>query len=413
MSTDFDTLLLLIGTNPIPNFVVAEYFLKTNINLKKIVLIFSEDTKHQRGTGEYAEKIKHRLLLRNPNRSVEFLKIPLSDIGSSRAIVTDLKSRLSPLLKSSNSIHLNYTGGTKSMGIHVYEFLQRDFKNSKTFSYLDARKFRLIYDETERTSDDLRERVKLDVDEIIDLHGFEKLTTKALSTNDFEEAIELFGKLIEQNKLTDYLNSYSGELFRENDNLIEKARKLAEKLGHYKAHGPFLEIDQKLPDSLRLFNPDGSLRQDLTNQGVKTSVKFFDGVWLELYVLKILKKLSQTHSFKVEHDIVLRKKDWPAGTNFQLDLVLVKGYQLVGISCTTSNQKSICKNKGFEIFLRSRQIGGDESRAILITRLNEKAHLQLEEELQVDTGGSKNILVLGESDLREEKLTQKILDVFG
>ena len=46
--------------------------------------------------------------------------------------------------------------------------------------------------------------------------------------------------------------------------------------------------------------------------------------------------------------------------------MLVKGYQLIGISCTTANEKKLCKSKGFEIILRARQIGGDEGKAILI-----------------------------------------------
>lgn len=39
----FEHLILLIGTNPLPNFVVAEYFLRENSNLKNLYLIYSEE----------------------------------------------------------------------------------------------------------------------------------------------------------------------------------------------------------------------------------------------------------------------------------------------------------------------------------------------------------------------------------
>ena len=42
----FKDLVLLIGTNPLPNFVVAEYFLGKNKNIKKIWLVHSEENKN-------------------------------------------------------------------------------------------------------------------------------------------------------------------------------------------------------------------------------------------------------------------------------------------------------------------------------------------------------------------------------
>lgn len=38
----FEHLILLIGTNPLPNYVVAEYFLKNNPDLKTVWLVYSE-----------------------------------------------------------------------------------------------------------------------------------------------------------------------------------------------------------------------------------------------------------------------------------------------------------------------------------------------------------------------------------
>ena len=87
----------------------------------------------------------------------------------------------------------------------------------------------------------------------------------------------------------------------------------------------------------------------------------------------------------------------------------MNGYQLTGISCTTDKKRSLCKSKGFEIILRSRQIGGDEAKAVLITRLSESNANELQDELILDTGQTEsNIMVLGNDDLKPEILLEKI-----
>ncbi len=67
-------------------------------------------------------------------------------------------------------------------------------------------------------------------------------------------------------------------------------------------------------------------------------------------------------------------------------------------------------SKGFEIIHRSRQLGGDESKSVLITRLNENECSKLQESLEQDIGASaKEILVLGKDDLKEKILLKKII----
>lgn len=69
------------------------------------------------------------------------------------------------------------------------------------------------------------------------------------------------------------------------------------------------------------------------------------------------------------------------------------------------------QNKGFEIIHRTRQIGGDEAKAILFTLLDDFQKKALKEELQLNTGiTSGNILVLGKDDLKEEILIKCVTD---
>ncbi|SHF27274.1 hypothetical protein SAMN02745195_02252 [Thermoanaerobacter uzonensis DSM 18761] len=82
------------------------------------------------------------------------------------------------------------------------------------------------------------------------------------------------------------------------------------------------------------------------------------------------------------------------------------GYQLIGISLTTSTRQGECKLKGFEVIHRVRQIGGDESKAILITGLKKeykedsnRGTKKLQEDLSFVTGTAEDkIVVFGVDD---------------
>ena len=93
---------------------------------------------------------------------------------------------------------------------------------------------------------------------------------------------------------------------------------------------------------------------------------------------------------------------------FELDFVVVFGYQLFVISVTSDYHKSLVKSKGFEVIERALQIGGEESKTILISRLNREKKEELEKELQIETGSGFHFIVLGEEDLKEETLVNKI-----
>lgn len=412
----FDTLILLIGTNPLPNFVVADYFIRTVPNLKNIVLIYSERTPHQASTEEFATRIKNLLNEKSSGRKFNFHPVPLSDISVASAIEDDLESRAEKILKSSHSIHLNYTGGTKAMGIHVYRFLLKKFPNRVSFSYLDARTFQIVSDEQGRITDDLRKRIKLESYHILSLHGFERSNTESQKLSIYSGAVEIFKKMIESNRLDEYYRVFNRNFFLKSDgNLIKRVSELEEdyeKFSKYTASGVLLDINRAIPEKFQIFNSDGSLildRKRISDEAVERTVKFLDGEWLELYLFQILLKHSVANDFRVELDWEIRKRDWPSGNKFQIDLVLIKGYQLIGISCTTSENKKICKNKGFEVFMRTHQIGGEESRAVLVTRLDNPSILQ--SELQIDTGGKDKIIVLGKNELPERVLLKRILEI--
>jgi len=214
---DFNILILLVGTNPLPNFVVPEYFLKRNNSLKEIFLIYSEERGRQRGTKSYADNLQKLLQSRHGNRNLEFHLIHLSNISSAKEIERDLRDGLMSHLKNNLSIHLNYTGGTKVMATHVYRWIENYAKNKNinaSFSYLDARDFRIVDDNIkENITGDLRDEISLSLKELIELHGFIRTNEPSDASQLFEDAIKEFKKLIEADRLKDYFATYNRKIF--------------------------------------------------------------------------------------------------------------------------------------------------------------------------------------------------------
>jgi hypothetical protein len=405
MDINLDTLVLLIGTNPLPNLVVAEYFINKNNNLKNIFFIYSEENSNQKGTKKYCENLEKIIKLRH-GRDLTFNYIALSDVGNAKEIKRDMEKSLLDRIKkySIENIHLNYTGGTKVMGIHTYNWFKEREKNV-SFSYLDARNFRLRDDEEGIVTSDLRKEIKLRLDDIITLHGFRRINND--EEFKFTESLSKFKELIEQDKLPEFYEKYKRDLFlNKKGELIKKISEVKDELKNMKAEEPLLSIVLALPEDYRIFNPDGSFRELETNRCLEDAVGFIDGKWLEQYVYETLK--SHFNNLDIYCNYEIKKSDWSGNQRFELDVIIIKGYQLIGISCTTSDKKYICKSKGFEIIHRTRQIGGEEARAILITRLKDETRDDLDNELSIDTGGKDNILVLGDSDLKQERLIEKI-----
>ncbi len=347
---NFNTLVLLVGTNPLPNFVVAEYYLQINPNIQSIRLIHSEANSLQAGTAKQVQNLEALLQKRwrDKHTSLQFPldKISISDVSNAMTIRSEIERKLVKKLDSSCKLHLNYTGGTKAMANHAYLcFKELQGSISCQFSYLDGNNFRLIADDYGIVDNDLRRKVRIGFAELIKLHGFTRFNKD--SAPDFDNTKEMFQKFIEP-------------------------------------------------------APTQQLK---------------DGYWLEDYIAATLtekfKDLLNSNEGALRN-WKIKKPDW--GTHFELDVMLLHGYQFTGISCTIGHNKDTCKSKGFEIALRSRQIGGDNAKSILITGSNKTQNIKLQEELVIETGESLgNILALGVEDLRNEDLyITKIEDfIFG
>ncbi|AFK85855.1 MULTISPECIES: Card1-like endonuclease domain-containing protein [Thermoanaerobacterium] len=414
-------LVLSVGTNPLPNYVVGSY-LKEKYD--KFVLIYSEENQriNQNGTGNFAKKLKEHL-----NLNDKYVFLPLSDVSDSKQIRKDLNS----LFPNDNfeEIHLNYTGGTKTMVLHIYNFLREKFKNKFKGSYLDARDYKLVYDDSENTIN-LKDTVKIDINTLLSIHLYETIQFECYDTysykqkfmDSFNEMSQRIENAIMDNKGEDFIKWLENpfrKIFKGGDKLLEKVAKFKEHIKLLKDNNssPIVKFNKETPkfiwdilnafpegkklnDGQELWIPDDKITNDNLSSRVKDTVEFLDGKWLEWYVYKQIKselldrKLKEGEHFGLS--LKAQKKDSP---DFELDIFLINGYQLIGISLTTSSKKDLCKLKGFEVIHRARQIGGDESKAILITGMDKSKTEDLQNDLAYETGSTqKRFVVFGIDD---------------
>ncbi len=411
--------ILLIGTNPLPNYVVAK---SLEHKICHLFLIYAERTRAQEGTKDYAENIANLL----PHSPCEFIAIP--DVGNPAIIQRTIRG-LKNKLCAHHRIHLNYTGGTKTLAVHTYSTLKTIKPEKLKATYLDARTYTII-DDTGNicSSTDLREDVILTIDELLKLHRYSR-DEKLQSWEDFtfkepltfikHEIIQREGRLRKFLKWVDDLFRPIFKIVKDNGSVKKYLSRLDEK--NPKADGMksyFETFNERTPDFiidfLKTFSGESSIldesgilwrpNKDCSSRDLKrrllNTVRFIDGIWLEWYVYSELRDLLQNKGLEETKQFGHSLTASRGNEKFELDVFILRGYQLNGISVTTAPQRHLCKLKGFEIIHRVRQIGGDESRAFLITRLNRDVADSLQRDLLYSTGAREDkFLVFGKDDL--------------
>jgi hypothetical protein len=409
---DFETLVLLIGTNPLPNYVVAEFFLENSSNLKNIFLMHSEKGDFQEGTLEQALNLEMVLKKKYEGRiNFPLEKIALSDVSNATKTRNDLIKDFIPNLNrlKNFTLHLNYTGGTKVMCVHVYRFIEQEMKRyiqsriSTSFSYFDGRSFKIVDDSSDSfISNDLRKDTDISFDDILELHGFRRRNEPVLIVK-YPSTMKVLQNQIDSGNEVNLKNHLK--------NFYEKYRNIDKKLLPENLNNIDNPVIKSMMAECKFYDDDGYLNTSTIEEKLGGFVNFFNGIWLEDYIHYLLYTgvKPKDSSIMVEKDWRIDKEKEKWKTYFQLDVILKKGFQLTGISCTVEEKKDSCKQKGFEIIHRTRQIGGDESKAIVVTFLDDSNAEAVQEELQKDSGCREGqVLVFGIKDLKSNYFIRKV-----
>jgi hypothetical protein len=391
-----DHLFLLIGENPLPNYVAARLLLNKE---GTPYLVYTT------GTKDIAKRLQ-TILSNEPIGLKTAQLVPLNDYESD---AYHIKGAIRPKLQAIKvgKIGLNYTGGTKAMAVHAYRAVFSKEHPNTVFSYLDPRKLEMCIDREDAPCILLKvkpELLEVKLVELFELHCL-KLGGKPTQEAQLPELAAVLATVFkDEDKAKQWFDWYYN-IFREE---ARKKKKNGD-WGDWKSQTSLIELAiplEKVPQEiLTSFCQEDFVASDnklcfkqVQNKNTFKKLEHFcdylDGLWLEHHVLQQVKNIAYQNSIKDygnDFDVPL------SGTKdgFQFDVAFTRGYQLFAISVSTTSDRKLCKSKLFEAYLRARQMGGDEARVALVCCTNEPDTLKAEMALLDD----KKIAVFGREDL--------------
>jgi hypothetical protein len=374
-----DHLLLLVGSNPVPNAVAGKLLVKPG---GTITLICSKDslTIAQRLKSWFE---KDGITVREPNDSQV-------DPADPSTIFQGVQLALSKV--NEQRVGLNYTGGTKAMSVHAYRAVEswcEDSDCAATFSYLDASKLQMIFDPEDFGSGQLPRKesvglvLQIKLEELIYLHDWEHNREKASSVPTLPTTASLISNTV----------SKESRLFKWKQWVNNFQRGNLDDAGTWPEDTEIKGILDALREELQ------TCQMGLSDQELRYWIQ---GKWLEDVVLSTLKAQSSALTI---HECV--KNLETIKPKFELDVAAMRGYQLFAFSCDVKSRskpsddlhkhKADLKKKLFEVFVRARQLGGDEARVALVCLYEDPEGLEHEMKRDVDAEG--RIRVFGYKNL--------------
>jgi len=328
-------LCLLIGGNNIANYALIEYF-KNNedATFKKVdctVLIYSSKTK------ELAINIK------TLQKDMRFIDIDLKDEQRSLLEIKEKITNALDNLENVSSIHLNYTGGTKSMSIGAYlavEEFEKEYDTQVIYSDISPINYRLSLSNGEHYPLDgssLSDKLNIPIKDFFILHNL-KIPQKS------KKKLSQFYTL----KFIEFL--------------------LKQKEGFYEDIWDRKDISKlEWKKSLRQISYE--TEQIKTKKALKKLQKFIRGVFLEEYLFDVLTEIKrEVNITDLAWSVEAKTKDTK---DFEIDVIAICGYKAYIFSCTTQTNTTI-KQKAFEANQRAEQIAGRGATTVLVTLAQEK-----------------------------------------
>lgn len=428
-------LILTVGTNALPVWV-AWHHLKDKLEQPVSVrFVHTENTESQMES------------LKDYCTGADFNLDPIQTDSGDLSVVRDDIERSIFKDFGEGTLHVHYTGGTKVMGVETVSAIESVLRQngySLETSYLDPRGDNgpRIVSRSEELVPDTRIGIPVEpgegepehiaLERIAKLNGFElgefehryrigrerhdyvTCPPPGIPTDEQLSAGNIvLGAMCDNTKRNDFQRIFSNQRSLWNQVFKSKDNKFV----YPNDQDPFT-----LPDNaasiwqdylfpvLNTVYPNcpwdigtGTLQYDCNrtatneqNEVLEQMDGFFNGIWLEYAAYdafkKVLKNIAHGNSdrgnYKLFHSVYVRRAN-PMDMRvrpFELDVVAVLGHQIVVISCTTSRNAGVIKQKGIEAYHRAKQLGGDEARAIVLCNADPIDQPFFQDELQDETG---------------------------
>jgi len=326
---DAAALLLLVGSNPLPNYLASLIF-----RPHAVWLFYTPQT------APIKDHLVERMKERSPGLAVTEKCI---DDATDAAKVREAFGAVP------QGAHLHYTGGTKIMAAHARMAFAAANGSDRQASYLDERRGVLRYDDGYEIQLS-RQSLTLELHDILRLHGIETLPEKTASQpapcpGDAEAVARA---VLNQPGLAGELYALHREEGRRKS--VSQAKQAPVSLAHVVGAGL---------SAAHLPEPDWS------RNTYETWCEFLGGGWLEMWCARVLAPL--TSGDQVLRGVNCRLAN---GRAFEIDVAFVRGHRFFVMSCTTDRTLALCKSKLFEVAMRARQLGGDLARSALVCLLH-------------------------------------------
>jgi len=397
-------LFLLIGENTLPNYVVARLLATPEASIYLL---------HTVQTINYAKFLKQMLEDKQTVGIVRLREISADDGNEIFAAIEKILSEYK--VPFDTQVHLNYTGGTKPMSVHVHRAFCL-LRPKAIRSYLSANSLKLYIDDIAQPEYPGM-RAKITFNEMAGLHGY---VIDSYASDKYTPATQVLAYTIAQ------IHGSTGSLsaWRKWVNSIERGKItiLPETsdpfLGQFRiAANNVCEGNATAEGLARLFG----------FQELISVRKWFIGEWLEYLVFFAVQRFASTSNFS-QFGAAIHPKPTIQVTEerkFDLDVAAIVGYQLFSFSCIVSDEitdtynsvgaetqlefetdskkalkmlRKAAKGHLFEALIRSQQLGGEEARTALVGIFSEP--LSLQKELEREWSIRKNgVRVFGQADL--------------
>lgn len=366
-----DHLFLLVGENPLPNYVAVMKLLETG---GTAYLVYTNQTNPPK------EQLKKAL--KNQGFSSKPVALDKEKMHSNKSNAYRIYHKIkenTEKIPTNERIGLHYTGGTNPMAIHAYRALADLSRTDTVYSYLDAKTLEIFIDHPNSDSTHRTVQLEVPLEVLFKLHKYEwQEGKKPLSEPILPDAAAEFVRLYQNEEIAKTWRTWSNTHRYNNYGELKKAINL--ETGQWKSedelsnlslsltglHSEIIEVlRQKLdasPNQLSL-----KVTQAKGFDSCQQVCEWLGGIWLEHYVLQQVKDLTpdlQLGESKMSF-IMKKSQTWEEGV-FEFDVAFMRNYQLFAISCTTSKDPKECKLKLFEAYTRAKQLGGDEARVALV-----------------------------------------------
>ncbi len=374
-------LFVLVGENPLPNYVAARLLLEPG---GRLYLVHS---KGPGGTGNVASQL--RTFLATDRSHLAACEVHLVPVDEYDAV--QLHRDLEPYLAraEAQTMGLHYTGGTKFMAVHshrvVEDICQRRGRDL-ILSYLHADTLQLSIEPRPGNPGLCRsvvDAVQLELADVFALHGVETINAGRSKPQfpDLAGAVAAF-----------QCSPQAVEIWRDGVRLLEsEGQRWADLRQGLRGTGWPEPLLGEMARSFTLADPerwnlaDIGSRIGLGSQGSVTN--WLRWQWLEDWALACVPR-----SDRVPRAGNIQGRSGGVRP-FEIDVAFMRGYQFFAVSCKDTKARGTLKLGLMEAFTRARQMGGEEGRAALVTTYEDAAGL--EAEMAADWAAKRRVRVFG------------------